>query len=128
MTKQPRNPDNSTPRDPVTARPRNRVNCHGALPLSFDPRTWHWDLLAAFGFVAQALFAARFIVQWISSERRRMSHVPIEFWYLSLSGGILMTIYGVARRDPVIIFGQAPALIVYIRNLMLIRTARSRSL
>jgi lipid-A-disaccharide synthase-like uncharacterized protein len=54
--------------------------------------------------------------------------VPIEFWYLSLSGGILMTIYGVARRDPVIILGQAPALIVYIRNLMLIRTARSRSL
>jgi len=97
-------------------------------PLSFDPRTWHWDLLAAFGFIAQTLFAARFIVQWISSERRKMSHVPVGFWYLSLSGGILMTIYGVARRDPVIILGQAPALIVYIRNLMLIRTARSRSL
>jgi lipid-A-disaccharide synthase-like uncharacterized protein len=98
------------------------------LPLSLDPRAWHWDLLAVFGFVAQALFAARFIVQWISSERRKVSHVPVEFWYLSLSGGILMTIYGLARRDPVIIFGQAPALIVYIRNLMLIRTARSRSL
>jgi lipid-A-disaccharide synthase-like uncharacterized protein len=97
-------------------------------PLSFDPRTWHWDLLAAFGFVAQAVFAGRFLVQWISSERRKMSHVPVEFWYLSLSGGILMTIYGLARRDPVIIFGQAPGLIVYIRNLMLIRTARSRSL
>lgn len=94
-------------------------------PLSFDPRTWHWDLLAVFGFVAQALFAARFIVQWISSERRKMSHVPIEFWYLSVSGGILMTIYGVARRDPVIILGQAPGLIVYIRNLMLIKSARS---
>jgi lipid-A-disaccharide synthase-like uncharacterized protein len=97
-------------------------------PLSFDPRTWHWDLLAAFGFIAQALFATRFIVQWISSERRKMSHVPVQFWYLSLTGGILMTIYGLARRDPVIIFGQAPALIVYIRNLMLIRTARSRPL
>lgn len=97
-------------------------------PLSFDPRTWHWDLLAAFGFIAQSLFAGRFIVQWISSERRKASHVPVEFWYLSLVGGILMTLYGVARRDPVIIFGQAPGLIVYIRNLMLIRSARSRSL
>ena len=93
-------------------------------PCTLDPRTWHWDLLAAFGFVAQALFAARFIVQWIASERRRTSHVPVEFWYLSLTGGILMTIYGVFRRDPVIILGQAPALIVYIRNLMLIRSSR----
>ena len=91
----------------------------------YDPRTWHWDLLAAFGFVAQALFAARFIVQWIVSERRRVSHVPVAFWYLSVTGGILMTIYGVFRRDPVIVFGQAPALIVYIRNLMLIRASRT---
>jgi lipid-A-disaccharide synthase-like uncharacterized protein len=96
--------------------------------LSFDPRTWHWDLLAAFGFVAQATFAARFLVQWIVSERRKLSHVPVAFWYLSLAGGVLMTIYGVGRRDPVIILGQAPALIVYIRNLMLIRDARSRPL
>jgi lipid-A-disaccharide synthase-like uncharacterized protein len=88
--------------------------------MSIDPRTWHWDLLAAFGFFAQALFAARFLVQWIASERKRMSHVPVGFWYLSLGGGILMVIYGILRRDPVIILGQAPALIVYIRNLMLI--------
>ena len=98
------------------------------VPLSFDPRTWHWDLLAVFGFIAQSLFAARFIVQWISSERRKISHVPVEFWYLSLVGGILLTLYGVARRDPVIILGQAPGLIVYIRNLMLIRAASSRPL
>src|SRR4051794_10930830 len=91
----------------------------------YDPRTWHWDLLAAFGFVAQALFAARFLVQWIASERRRVSHVPVAFWYLSVTGGILMTIYGVFRRDPVIVLGQAPALIVYIRNLMLIRGSRT---
>ena len=86
----------------------------------FDPGHWHWDLLAVFGFVAQALFAARFIVQWISSERRRESHIPIAFWYFSLTGGLLMTIYGILRGDPVIVLGQAPGLIVYIRNLMLI--------
>jgi len=89
-------------------------------PLSFDPRTWHWDLLAAFGFIAQALFAARFIVQWISSERRRASHIPIQFWYLSIAGGLITTAYAIHRRDPVFIVGQASGLIVYIRNLMLI--------
>ncbi len=94
----------------------------------WDPRTWHWDLLAVFGFGAQALFAGRFLIQWIASERKRMSHVPIQFWYLSLLGGVLMTIYGVARRDPVIVLGQAPGLVVYIRNLMLIyRHAERRS-
>jgi lipid-A-disaccharide synthase-like uncharacterized protein len=93
---------------------------------AYDPRSWHWDLLAAFGFIAQALFAARFLVQWIASERRKVSHVPVAFWYLSLFGGILMIVYGVFRRDPVIILGQAPALIVYIRNLMLIRGSRTQ--
>jgi lipid-A-disaccharide synthase-like uncharacterized protein len=85
-----------------------------------DPRSWHWDLLAVLGFAAQALFASRFIIQWIASERARRSHIPIGFWYLSLSGGILMTVYGLLRRDPVIILGQAPGLIVYVRNLILI--------
>jgi lipid-A-disaccharide synthase-like uncharacterized protein len=99
-----------------------------SLPLPpWDPRTWHWDLLAAFGFVAQALFAARFLVQWIASERKRMSHVPIQFWYLSLLGGLLMTVYGILRRDPVITLGQAPALIIYVRNLMLIYRAQRHS-
>lgn len=88
-----------------------------------DPRNWHWDLLAVFGFAAQALFASRFLVQWIASERRRVSHVPVHFWYLSLAGGVMMTAYGVGRKDPVIILGQAPGLIVYVRNLMLIRKA-----
>jgi lipid-A-disaccharide synthase-like uncharacterized protein len=85
-----------------------------------DPRTWHWDLIAVFGFFAQALFAARFIIQWISSERRKKSHIPVAFWWFSLSGGSLMAVYGILRRDPVIVLGQTPALIVYARNLMLI--------
>ena len=92
--------------------------------MHIDPRTWQWDLIAAFGFLAQALFAARFIVQWIASERRKSSHVPVYFWYLSLLGGALMTVYGVMRRDPVIVFGQAPGLVVYVRNLMLIHAAQ----
>ena len=89
-----------------------------------DPGHWHWDLLALFGVLAQALFAARFLVQWIASERKRESHVPLAFWYLSLTGGLLMTIYGILRGDPVIVLGQAPGLVVYVRSLMLIRRVK----
>ena len=85
-----------------------------------DPRTWQWDTLAILGFCGQALFASRFIFQWIASERRKRSHIPVQFWWLSLCGGGIVTIYGLLRRDPVIIFGQAPGLIVYARNLVLI--------
>ncbi len=91
----------------------------------FDPRSWHWDVLAILGFGAQAMFASRFIIQWIASERRKESHIPIHFWYLSLCGGILMTFYGLLRRDPVIILGQAPGLVVYARNLVLIHRHRN---
>jgi lipid-A-disaccharide synthase-like uncharacterized protein len=87
---------------------------------ALNPASWHWDLIALFGFIAQAIFAARFIIQWIASERRRQSHVPVGFWWLSLGGGMLMTVYGLLRRDPVIILGQAPGLVVYARNLVLI--------
>lgn len=90
-----------------------------------DPRSWHWDMLALFGFVAQAMFSTRFIIQWIASERKKMSHIPIYFWYFSLIGGVMMTIYGIGRRDPVIILGQAPGLVVYVRNLMLIHGHRA---
>jgi lipid-A-disaccharide synthase-like uncharacterized protein len=93
---------------------------------ALDPRSWHWDLIAAFGFIAQFIFAARFLVQWIASERKRESHVPVAFWWLSLVGGALMTAYGLMRRDPVIIMGQAPALIIYARNLMLIHRHAER--
>jgi lipid-A-disaccharide synthase-like uncharacterized protein len=89
--------------------------------MNLDPRTWQWDLLALFGFFAQAMFSMRFIVQWIASERKKQSHIPIYFWYFSLLGGAMMLAYGVGRRDPVIILGQAPGIVIYVRNLMLIR-------
>ncbi len=79
-----------------------------------------WDIWVAIGFLGQFLFAARFIVQWIASERKKESHVPIQFWYFSLIGGAITTAYAIHRRDPVFIVGQASGLIVYVRNLMLI--------
>ena len=71
------------------------------------------------GFVAQAVFASRFIVQWIASEKEKRSVIPMAFWYLSLTGGLLLTVYAVYRKDPVFILGQASGLIVYTRNIVL---------
>ncbi len=73
------------------------------------------------GFAGQALFTSRFVVQWIASERRHRSVVPVAFWWLSLCGGALLLAYAVSRRDPVFILGQIGGLAVYSRNLLLIR-------
>ena len=72
------------------------------------------------GFTGQALFASRFIFQWILSEKKGESYIPIVFWYLSIFGGIGLLIYAIFRKDPVIISGQVFGLIIYIRNLILI--------
>ncbi len=76
------------------------------------------------GFLAQAIFASRFIVQWIASERQGRSYIPVAFWYLSISGGLLMLAYAIYRQDPVFILGQSTGVIVYARNLMLIHRNR----
>jgi lipid-A-disaccharide synthase-like uncharacterized protein len=76
------------------------------------------------GFLGQALFSARFIVQWLVSEKRRTSVTPIAFWYFSLAGGLILLTYAIHRRDTVFIVGQATGLVVYVRNLMLILRPR----
>ena len=80
-----------------------------------------------FGLLGQFIFGARFIVQWIASERKRQSHIPIVFWYLSIVGGIITTAYAIHKRDIVFIIGQGAGLAVYIRNLMLIYRAERRT-
>jgi lipid-A-disaccharide synthase-like uncharacterized protein len=73
------------------------------------------------GFIAQAVFASRFIVQWIVSEKKKRSTVPKIFWYLSLIGSTLLFIYALHLRDPVFMLGQSVNSIIYIRNLMLFK-------
>ena len=75
------------------------------------------------GLTGQVLFMMRFIVQWIHSERHGQSLIPVSFWYLSLSGGLIVLAYGLHKLDPVIILGQLPGTIVYTRNLMLLNRA-----
>jgi lipid-A-disaccharide synthase-like uncharacterized protein len=78
-------------------------------------------LVLVFGFGGQALFSMRFVVQWLASERARRSVVPVLFWWLSLAGGMTLFAYALYRRDPVFTLGQAFGLLVYVRNLWLIR-------
>ncbi len=80
----------------------------------------------AVGFLGQILFTSRFLVQWIASERSGRSMVPDVFWWLSLGGGATLLAYAIWRRDPVFILGQGGGLVVYARNLVLIRRARER--
>jgi len=81
-------------------------------------------LFLVIGFTGQALFSLRFIVQWLVSERKGESVIPMAFWYFSVGGGLTLLTYAVLRQDPVFILGQAGGLIVYTRNLMLIRNKR----
>tara|TARA_Y100001001_G_scaffold99435_1_gene97210 strand:- start:62 stop:394 length:333 start_codon:yes stop_codon:yes gene_type:complete len=81
--------------------------------------TLSWWL--AVGFLGQTLFSARFVVQWIASERAKRSVVPVAFWFLSLAGGVTLLVYAIHRRDPVFVLGQGAGLFIYLRNLMLLR-------
>ena len=78
----------------------------------------------ALGFCAQALFASRFIVQWVASEREGRSIIPVSFWFLSLGGGALLLTYAIYRKDPVFILGQSSGVFIYSRNLYLIHRER----
>ncbi|NLX13689.1 MAG: lipid A biosynthesis acyltransferase [Phycisphaerales bacterium] len=95
---------------------------------------WYKELLEQittplfwFGLFAQGLFFLRFIWQWIVSEQRKQSTIPILFWYFSLLGGVAMFIYGCLRKDLVIMLGQVMATVIYTRNLMLIYNEMARS-
>ena len=86
---------------------------HSVFVQQFD----FWVLL---GFVAQALFTMRFLVQWVASEKARRSVVPASFWTFSILGGSLLLVYAISRKDPVFIAGQAAGLFIYVRNVWFI--------
>lgn len=80
------------------------------------------------GFLGQIFFTSRFLIQWIVSERRRESVIPLAFWWFSLLGGVTLLSYAIWRQDPVFILGQATGLVVYTRNLALIGRRRREDL
>jgi lipid-A-disaccharide synthase-like uncharacterized protein len=77
------------------------------------------------GFLGQAMFSMRFLVQWVHSERQRRSIIPIAFWYFSILGGMTLFAYALYREDPVFILGQGAGLVIYARNLYFIRRERA---
>ena len=80
------------------------------------------------GFFAQLMFSARFLVQWLASERAGKSIVPLLFWYLSIAGSGLLLAYAIHRKDPVFILGQSVGIFIYSRNLYLIRREKKVAL
>lgn len=105
-------------------------NLLGAAGLALCPTCGHQNttgLWLMIGFLGQAVFTARFLAQWIASEKRRDSVVPVVFWWLSLGGGMLLLAYAVNRRDPVITVGQSMGVFIYVRNLMLVAKGRRRA-
>lgn len=77
-----------------------------------------------FGLMGQFLFTGRFVVQWLSSEREKKSIIPPAFWFLSIGGAVVLLIYAFHRRDIVFIIGQSSGLLIYVRNLQLIRNEK----
>ena len=83
--------------------------------------TTYWLVI---GFVGQIAFGARFVIQWLVSEKKGESTIPIAFWYCSIGGAIVLLTYAVHRQDPVFIVGQSLGSIIYVRNLVLIARKR----
>jgi lipid-A-disaccharide synthase-like uncharacterized protein len=86
------------------------------------------NIFLIIGFVGQAFFSMRFLVQWIASEKEGRSVIPVSFWIFSILGSSLLLTYAIYRKDPVFILGQAPNLFIYSRNLYLIKKERERKI
>ena len=78
------------------------------------------------GLIGQGLFSARFVVQWLHSEKLKKSVIPSAFWYFSMAGGYTLLAYAIHRRDPVFIIGQGMGLFVYFRNLQFLWRDRGK--
>lgn len=94
----------------------------GLVDGAVDQTPWYWWMI---GFGGTIVFASRFWVQWLASERAKRSVIPVSFWWLSIVGGLLSLAYAIYRLDPVFILAQASGTSIYLRNLALIKKTRS---
>jgi lipid-A-disaccharide synthase-like uncharacterized protein len=93
---------------------------------SFGIHSWLELFWVIFGLAGQFMFFMRFFVQWIASERRKQSVVPVAFWYFSIAGGVMLMVYAIYIKSAVFILGQGAGLAVYVRNLVLIYRHRAK--
>ena len=85
------------------------------------------DFWLILGFVGQAMFTMRFLLQWIASEKKKESVIPVSFWYFSLVGGLIVLFYAIHRMDPVFILAYLPGNFIYFRNLYFIYKKKKAS-
>ncbi len=85
-----------------------------------------WSYLTLLGFIGNSLFATRFLIQWIASERKGESVIPVAFWHWSILGSVVLSLYFIFRRDPVGILATLPNSFIYYRNLQLIKRQQMR--
>jgi lipid-A-disaccharide synthase-like uncharacterized protein/protein tyrosine phosphatase (PTP) superfamily phosphohydrolase (DUF442 family) len=114
--------------DPDYLRRRYHFKTHPAA-VNRDPinLVFMVSLWTLFGFAGQFFFFSRFLVQWIATEKRGRTHIPVAFWYLSLLGGTVLTVYAVGKADVVITLGQGLGCLIYVRNLMIIQRNREQN-
>lgn len=80
--------------------------------------------LLIYGSLGQIIFTLRFIYQWVYSRKRHESILPLGFWLISLLGSAIIVSYAIVRHDPVMILGQSTGLVVYIRNIWILKKQR----
>jgi len=88
------------------------------LQIKLDP---YWEATA---FVGEAIFGGRFVLQWLASEYKKKSHVPVAFWYMSIIGSMILAVYAIHKGLPVLIVAFTLQIGIYTRNLALIRKER----
>ena len=95
--------------------------------MNWFPEMTPLDLIwTSIGLGGQLLFSARFLYQWLMSERAGRSVVPEAFWYFSFAGGLTLLAYAVYKHDPVFILGQGMGIVIYGRNISLIWAEKRR--
>ncbi|SNR38973.1 lipid-A-disaccharide synthase N-terminal domain-containing protein [Lutibacter flavus] len=77
--------------------------------------------LLIWGSIAQIIFTLRFVYQWLYSEKNKESSLPFGFWLLSLIGSIMILIYAILRKDPVLLIGHLMGSVIYFRNILILR-------
>lgn len=93
---------------------------------ALDAQTWE-KIWGGIGLLGQGAFTARFVVQWLASERKRETVMPVAFWWFSLTGGLITLAYVIHLGSLSLTIGQGMGLVVYVRNLMLVRKAKRRA-
>ena len=93
----------------------NVLEILGLNNLSFSEVLW-----VSFGTLGQLVFFSRWVIQWISSEKNKISIIPVAFWWCSLTGGIITLIYAHHIGSFPFMLAQAIGIMVYSRNLFLI--------